>query len=226
MKKLKWLALCVVVSMCVVACGSKNTSSDNESTTVESTEEETVIYKLGDTVSTDLVDFTLNDAYLCCYAKSTMYSNENILRYAQATDTASGIYKASMGHVLVPVTYTIKNKDRVDLDVGDSYSSGGWQLKFKVQYDGEEYDLNGYDLNEKDGRQDGLHLDWGVISSSNGESYASVSTSNHWQAPGTLMYKTVGISAFDPTALDDPFKVVVNVINSKGEYEYFTYAVE
>ena len=220
MKKARLLAVCVAVSMIVVGCGSAAGSSGKAEDTV---------YKLGDTVSTDIVDFTLSDAYFCYYADMSATSGD-ISEYAKALDEKPGVfmsYVASKGHVLIPVTYTVNNKDRTLLSVG-----GDWALKFKVLYDNDEYDLRGYDISEKDGR-DGLRMGWSAISHTNGKSYTPVEQRsmsapllNELQDPGTVMYKTVGISAFDPDSLDDSFKITVNVINSEGEYEYFTYAVE
>ena len=183
-------------------------------------------YQLGDTVSTDLADFTLDAATFTYYASSfsTLTPSPECTYCKPIDESDGGIYKASAGHALVAMTFTINNKDRTTLDIGGTF--GEWELKFTAKYNGEEYSVNGYDLNDRDGRTTGISLGSSAVSIDGGKSFVNHGSDNELQSPGVETYRTVGVISVDPESLDDSFDLTVPVLNSAGEYEYFTYEVK
>lgn len=215
MKK-KILALILMSTLGLTACGTNSAEKDSTTETESVVETETVA--LGETVSTDLADFTLDAATF------TYYASANSASYAEPIDESDGgIFTASMGHVLVPMTFTINNKDRTNLDIGGDF--GAWKLNFTIIYDGTEYPVKGYALNSNDG-SGGLRLSFGAVSYDGGKTFKMHDTGNELQNPGIETYRVVGVAALDPEALDDSFELKVQVLNSAGEYEYFTYEIE
>ena len=225
--KRKILISLMVASLAIgiVGCGNStdvnSADAESESTAEEESESSTdeVTYKLGETVSTDLADFTLDAATFSYYA------NANSASLCEPIDEDDGgIFVASLGHALVPLTFTINNKDRDHLNIG---YMGDWKLCFTVIYNGEEYPLNGFDLTYKpDGNTSGLNLSYCAVSFDGGKSFEKHDSSNEFQYSGEETYRAVGVVSVDPESLDDSFELRVQVKNSAGEYEYFTYVVE
>lgn len=178
------------------------------------TEPELPKVNLGDTISTDIWDFTLNDAVLSIYASSTTDGT-----YAKPVDKESGIYVASVGRNLTCLSFVVKNKDRGHLSIGDG-GSGDWSLRTLSIVNGEdEYPIKGFDLNNKDGFG-GLSMDCGTI---NGQKYGS---HNYIMDGGqTIIVQIVGIVGVEAENLPDTFYLKVGVPNSSGETEYFEYEI-
>ena len=179
------------------------------------------VKQLGDTVSTDIVDFTLKEADLSFYA-SALHDET----YAKPIDKSDGgIFKAAKGRVLVCLTFSIKNNDRDYLDAGGYFAD--WGMYFTIVYNNSNYAINGFDLNEKDGKDCGLSFGEAEISYDGGTSYTQNSSGNIMIDAGrTATVKVVGIAKFEPENLNDPFDLIVNIPNSDDGMEYFTYEVK
>lgn len=205
MKKVLALVMALVLVLSLAACGG-----------LGKTIKQTV--SLGKTVSTDIVDFTLEKAKLSYYASA---SSTNYAEPINKSD--GGIFSAAKGRVYVCMTFTIKNKDRDHLDVGDSFSN--WKMMFTVSYKGKDYPVNGFDLNDKDGRE-GLNFSDSVVSYNGGKTFNKNGTLNLIVEEGrTATVRVLGVAKFDPENLNDPFKLTVNIPNSNDKNDYYTYEV-
>ncbi len=207
MKKVLALVLALVLVVSLAACGGMRKAS-----------KETV--SLGKTVSTDIVDFTLKNAKLSYFA-----SSRHDKTFADPIDKSNGgIFSSAKGRVLVCMTFSIKNNDRNYIDAGGSFPD--WGMYFKIVYNGNEYSVNGFDLNEKDGRS-GLDFGESEISYNGGSSYTKNTSGNIIIEEGqTATVKVVGIAKFEPDSLNDAFDLVVNIPNSNDTDEYFTYELK
>lgn len=210
MKKVLALALALVLVLSLAACGGLGKAS-----------KETV--SLGKTVSTDIVDFTLKDAEFSYYA-STL--DESYAEPLEKSDKHA--MKVSKGRVFVCMTFDIKNNDRSTLNIGDSFAD--WKVDFKLTYKGKDYPLKAFDLNDKDGRE--LALNDAGLSSDGGKTWkwngsGSYGTSNIILGAGrTLTVRLPALAIVEPDSLKDSFEITVNIPNSSGKDEYYTYVVK
>ena len=143
MKKALSLILALVMCLSLCACGGNNdTTVPTEPKTVP-TEPPTVKVNLGETVSTDIAEFTLLDSSFTYYATSLSTN------YVAPVDEPD-YFTASVGHCLVSVTFKITNKDR-----GGSLSfaggAGNWKPNWTVSYNGADYSVKGYSLSSNSG---------------------------------------------------------------------------
>lgn len=144
--------------------------------------------------------------------------------YLTPTDDSTSMYGAPIGYTLVIPTFEITNKDRAgSLDVGGPFSD--WELSWEINYNGETYPVLGWDLNRKEGSD----LDLAPCACMNpitGKYIESSSSSNALIDAGTTeAFRILGMVNMEPSNLNDSFELTVNISNSKGEYEYFTYVI-
>lgn len=221
------IMLVLVLVLSLTACGGSGENKENTKDKAEVTEAvsdaptepaETKI-ALGETASTDIVDFKLEKAKISYYASSLSST------YAEPIDKSDGgIFSVAKGRVYICMTFTISNKDRDSLDVGGLYK--GWDLIFKVSYNGNQYYIKGYDINEKDG-SGGLSFDQAAVSYDGGNSFERYGSSNVLLSAGkTVTLRVVGVAKFEPDSIDDNFDLIVNIPNSSDEYEYYSYEVK
>ena len=137
----------------------------------------------------------------------------------------SSIYGASVGHSLVIPTFTLTNKDRSgSISVADSFD---WPLAWSVSYDGNEYPIMSFDLNSNDGGTRGIRLSpAAIINSETGDMIEKNDSSNYLLSAGeTVSFRTIGILNMEPASWDDGFDLIIDIPNSSGEYESFTYSI-
>ena len=128
MKKMWMLILAAALLLSLVACSNStgDTSAQN--------------YHVGETVSTDIVDFTLNDCALSIYANEM--GNEGFLKPAEG----GNIYGAKVGSSLIIPSFTVTNKDRSgSINIEDT--GGDLNLNWVVRYNGKKYNVTQFDLN-------------------------------------------------------------------------------
>lgn len=107
-------------------------------------------------------------------------------------------------------------------DGGMDFSFSEW----RVSYNGEDYPLKSFDLNDNGGSLNFKlntsaiidKTDWSVIEKHKSSNYLL-------HAGETVTLRTIGIIDTEPNSLGDGFLLTVAIPNSKGEYEYFTYNV-
>lgn len=116
----KACSLILVIAMCLsfAACGK---SSDGTSH-----------YKLGDTVSTDIFEFTLNAAEFTIALNNVNDDKRYTPKEYSPEDDADNPYVAPVGHTYAAFSYTVKNLNRASSE----FHSGSFAT---VKYDGKKY---------------------------------------------------------------------------------------
>lgn len=229
--KNKFIGILLTTTMMLLLCScgaskdietEKNTTEINtefEVTGSEIVSEDTKKYNLGDTVSTDIMDFTLHDASFSYYL-SMEYST-----YCEPQDSEDVSYVANKGHTFLPLIFEIENKDRASWRVGELSKSSGWELNWEMLYNNEEYDLKDYNLNSIDGSNH-FTLDFSAIGS-NMENLKRYDSIIYILSAGEkIVVRTMGYVNMEPANLTDSYELTINVPNSSGEYEEFTYIVK
>lgn len=222
MKKAISLILALVMCLSLCACGGISSGENNATNAPETTEgpkSEIPTAQIKETVSTDIVDFTLE------HSKLTYYVSNSSSTYVEATEEANSLFAAKIGTCYVSMTVTITNKDRGgSLDFCGGFSA--WDpADWSVTYNGEEYEMYGFDLNMDN--YDNISLSYGaIVNKETGKVIDKVGTSNELISAGdTITLRFFGIIKLDPETLNDGFELNVKVPNSKGEYENFKYTV-
>ena len=214
-------ALMMCLSLC--ACGSGNNGEENNATnapeTTEATKPEIPTSQIKETVSTDIVDFTLE------HSKLTYYVSNSSSNYVEATDEANSLFAAKVGTCYVSMTITITNKDRGgSLNFCGGFSA--WDAAdWSVTYNGKEYEMYGFDLNMDN--YDDISLSYGaIVNKETGKVIDKVGSGNKLISAGeTITLRFFGIIKLDPESLNDGFELNVKVPNSKGVQENFKYIV-
>ena len=118
MKKFIALVLVIVLSVSFAACGKS--------------EKNIVKSNLKETVSTDIVDFTLENCEFAHYV-SNVSTN-----YVEPTEEPNTMFAARTGTCFVSMTVTINNKDRGgNIDFGGSFGRwdpASWKVNITVNH--------------------------------------------------------------------------------------------
>ncbi|MBQ6655183.1 MAG: hypothetical protein IJM79_06650 [Erysipelotrichaceae bacterium] len=181
-------------------------------------QDEIQIFNPGEVVSSDIVDFKLNDAQLTYYANA--HFDPKV--FGLPADNETEAFVAEEGHIFVVMSFAFRNNGRASIRVGNDAEST-YNLHFTVNYDGKKYRVNGHESNPATG----LSMEWSVISRIKGIdqriciSESSVSV----ESEEVLYVRMIGVASFEPGKLTDSFELTVNVINSQGGYEEFTYNI-
>ena len=163
---------------------------------------------VGETVSSDILEITLDDAQLSYYANESLEPAEN-----------AGIFSSSKGNTLVLLDFTITNKDRTTLDT----SLLG--LYFLALQNENFSTVKGYDPNFPEG-QFGLNYAYAFVAEPQGALMAN-GTSNILLPPGIPLHvKVLGIANFESEDLSAPFYLTANIPNSDGTAEKFMYSIQ
>lgn len=175
--------------------------------------------ELAETVSTDLIDFTLIDSSFTYYVSNSQSS------YVKSTNVPNDTFVASTGNCFVSLTFTLTSKDRGSIAVAGSQSSD-WRLDWTVKYNGKKYDLKGFDLNNNSGRRR-MQFGYSAIMDPGTNTVLAVDHGSGYRlhAGETVTIRTFGVINVDPDALTDGYELTINVPNSDGKYEHFTYTV-
>lgn len=146
------LVLVMCLSMCACSGGQSGGASDIpieksensintseqpkeiDDTNVPSQEENIHYYKLGETVSTDIFEFTLNAAEFCIALNNVNDDNRYTPKEYDPQDDANNPYVAPMGHTFAAFSYTVNNLNRTSCEVHDGNS-----VFATVKYDGNNY---------------------------------------------------------------------------------------
>ena len=217
MKKAVSLIAALVMCLSLCACGENNASGAPETTVA--TEPPIPTVQIKETVSTDIVDLTLE------HSKLTYYVSNVSTNYVEATEEANSMFAAKVGTCYVSMTVTITNKDRGgSLNFCGGFSA--WDAAdWSVTYNGEEYEMYGFDLNMDN--YDDISLSYGaIVDKETGKVIDKVGSGNKLISAGeTITLRFFGIIKVDPESLNDGFELNVQVPNSKGEKESFKYIV-
>ena len=181
-------------------------------------------YKLGETVQTDILEFTLKSATLAQYAERSLKWDKNTLEVESAdhyiipTDTPSEYgFKTNKGRTLICLEYSYKSNDREKVEI----ASNG----MKVTYNGSEVDVKGY----KDGKPDGdsgFYQYNAIIKVNDGDRWFYPNQQSIFIPVGeTGTFRNNGIAKFEPKSLADSFDLRVSVLDSSGEKQDFVYTI-
>lgn len=188
-------------------------------------------YTIGDTVSTDILDFTLDRAAMSFYAdKHLTRTMQKVVttadKYALPTNESSDHnFVANKGRVLICLEFTVKNNDRSTINMCSA--GNNWLTKdLTVTYGGKEYPVNGYDMNNPDGDTFGMKLGDAIFSKDDKATWEYDGSSNYLlRAEENTTFRVVGVAVFDPKSTADPFQLSVDVLNSEDKKEKFTYSI-
>lgn len=205
MKKIISLVLVVVLCFSLVACGKEK-------------EPEVIKSSLKEMVATDTTEFTLEDCQF------TYYVSNNGANYVEPTEKPNTLFAAKKGTCYVSMTVTIKNIDR-----GGSLSFAGnfnsWNpAEWNVKYNGETYEMYGFDLNIENPKS--INLSYGaLVNKESGAMIKRVGSNNKLLSAGeTATLRFFSIIKTEPESLKDGFDLEVKVPSSEG-YQTFTYEI-
>lgn len=208
MKKLLCIIIVLAISLTLCACGLGGNSET---------------YSLGETVSTDIVEFTLNRTQLAVALVRTIYGSDNYDGYGipkeyDAKEDYRSPYVASTGHTFLYINFTIKNLDRNemvatfdDVVITDDILRSVNFVK-SIKCNGEKYDeINGGE----------------ILAVSGGEHWHEPDYSNQiflWGGSSSTCRGYVDLTG-DIGGLDTPFSLTIQLLNSSGDYDSFTYDI-
>lgn len=196
MKKIFSLLLATVMILSLCACGGKNET----------------VYKLGDTVSTDMVEFTLDDAQLSIVLSNIGSSMGEPKTYDAEIDDKNP-YVAATGHTLVFSEFKIKNiHDRpIELDKFSDFRKGLIEVEYnKNTYEEQVHFLA--DVSKVEGEDDKI--------------FPISSTSSTRLNPDSerIIRAYLDIAA-DIENLNDVFYISFSLPDSSGEEKTFKYEI-
>lgn len=206
MKRIAAFLLALVMTLSLAACGGGGVGTSK--------------LALGETVSTDIIDFSLKDAKFCYYASAVRGAG-----YCTPIEkTDGGIFTASTGKSFVWLNFSIKNKDRGNLDFGYSHD---WPLNCSITYGGKNYPVNGFDYTDKNGRSNGLSFQFMAYSTDGGKTYKDHGAVNNeiLDSGESMSFRVLGVVAVDPNNLTDSFDFTIKIPDSSGKNQSFTYSI-
>ena len=177
MKKLIAIILAAILTLSIVACGKKENIKPTESTATNSdSTENDKMYRLGDSVETDILKFTLENAQLAIKLKASGWATyeeeqQGIVHIGSdyftaddydASEDLGDAYVAAKGHTYVVMQFYAENLDRTSLSFNE-----GFDKFIKVEYNGKTYS-DGYTTQQiKYGAKSNDGLEWEKYNYSN-----------------------------------------------------------
>lgn len=222
MKKQATLLMALALCLSLCACGGE-TSTSTDGPVADTTVPE-AYYQIGDTVSTNLFNFTLDAAELAIALENTYGESFGDPKEYNPQEDSNNIFVAPTGHTYVAFTYTVENVSRTSGNFHDCgrITNGGF---VDVIYKGEKYDTTIDDCAVMY-YQDHQYLDI------NGQ--LKTEAANRWYTnPSNNMLvgasekqsrKAYADFAVEVDSLTDEFYLCVRVPSSEGS-EVFTYYI-
>ncbi len=226
MKKIIVSILALVMLFMLVACDeesssevipsseSKIDSSSNESKVGSEPESEPEPepepeFHLGEMVSTDILEFTLDYAEFAIALHNGSAGDWKYICLPKDYDADkddNSCFVAAMGHTLISLEFTAKNLNRVDMSIADQSDS-----KFlTVKYMDTEYV---WECNS------------GLYPSKDGYDWEGVEGSAKTTPQEIMHFRTSADIATNVADLTDPFSISFELPTSSGEKEKFTYCI-
>ena len=219
----------------IAGCGnaSTNQGSDAQETT-EETQGESPKYAVRETVETDLVKFTLNNACFtialensypkgCDFNDNTAYGTDyQSVKYFtpkeySAEEGSKNPYVAPKGCILVYTEMTFENLDRTYLEVDESFNKDFATLHYKDS----DYTIG----NNNGDSYAGDNKRYGIEADPEGK-WEGVNVSNLiLPATSTEIYRAYYCYPVEPDSLDEPFELTFQLPNSSGETESFIFSI-
>ncbi len=177
---------------------------------------------LGDTVSTNIFDFTLISAEPAIALDNNNDTDRIFMpKEYEASHDANNPFVAPKGSTIIALTFEITNTDRSGISIGCSIpGSETLEFDWKVQYNNELY----YIKNSASQKSTSFELKPGNVLYNNSVREKTV-TGKLLQPGETLQVRTFGYFDTDMEDLNDDLKVIIPLLNSKGESEIFVYDI-
>ncbi len=215
-------SLGVASALSMVGCD--NTSTDqrvNTQETAEKPQNAATKYNVGDTVETDLVRLTLNNAALTIALNSSInvgtgfnINNDYFCPKEYETgEDSDNPFVAPKGSTLVFYELLLENLDRDYLEL----DSGSESEFLSVTYD--ETSCTGSDFKEKE-------YGWNVEDVDGAQSWDITTVSNMLLSVGTKeLHRGYAVVPFEPESLSDSFEISFQLPKSDGTTESFIFTV-
>lgn len=217
MKRVLAMLLALMLCLPLCACGGD-------------AEDEVQYYKLGETVSTDLVEFTLDEAEFAIALVNSSSRDSGWEYYFtpkeyDAEKAAKNPYVAAVGHTYAAITYTINNLNRADTRIEGSRDF------VTVTYNGEDYVPEEWDSFRYGSEMH--HQEKTEVSNGSVHTYEP----GEWHAePGTITsmlllagektsYRALVDIPVEVESLTDDFLITFTLPNSDETTSSFTYLV-
>lgn len=175
-------------------------------------------YQLGETVSTDIFEFTLDEAKMTIALNSIYDKNYFTPKEYDAQQDTNNPFVAPKGHTYAAFTYTVKNLDRASNEFHNGYF-------ISAEYNRESYS------NLHEGAyflyQDSQYLDEnGRLQTDKANEWHSKPANNFHLGVGETETRRAYVDmAVDVDNLNDEFKLIVQIPNSDGAITKFKYLV-
>ncbi len=224
MKKILALLLVALMLMGLCACGNRAQEGEQSAQGTDTSKiEDSKTYKLGDTVSTDIIDFTLDRAELGIYLHDgTAGDRDEICMPAEDNKYIDNdCFIASVGHTFVSLQFTISNHDRTTINIDTDLTTKHLpdanetirtcSLFAFVEYNGEIYEK--------------LDCKTGLYPSDDGYDWGSNDNHIHVESGETKHYRCGVDFVVDVETLTDSFGIVFSIPTSTNEFAEFKYIV-
>lgn len=211
-KKTKLMIIIPIVIVVIIAVmGIVEFTNKDKGTRDNKTEESKtpeITYKIGDTVSTDIAEFTLNDSQLTIALSNTNDETYYLPKEYNAERDARNPYVASTGRTLVYIDFTLSAIDRSQVNT---------KVPFTVDYNGKDYfctSNTGYEKKIKSSRYT-INNEWKKFSSSNILLFTNESS----------QFRGYGSIEVNIDNLKDKYYITFELPNSEGKTQDFTYVI-
>ena len=180
-------------------------------------ETDTRYYKIGDTVSTDITEFTLNDSQLTIVLSSIINENYGLPKEYDARNDTNNIFVANTGHTLAYMDFTISNIGRGgELNVNGSIGSVKYDNKFYVGKS--NYPTRGLIAEKLE-----VATGYNKVASNKWERMTAVNSLLFPNEKASFRY-CIDIDK-EITNLKDKYYITFNLPNSEGKTTPFTYVI-
>ena len=194
-------------------------------------EEPEETYAVGDTVESELVRLTLDDAQLAIALNNsfasfgpegTTYNEDYFLpKPHNEAEDEDNPFVAAKGYTLVWFEVVLENLDRESVDLPLTFVSEGESAFVEVSYDGENYTSDDFS-DEPFTNQFGFE----IIDLDGAREFGDGGTSNILLGTeGRELHRGYVEVPFEPESLDDPFSITFALPNSDDTFESFTFEV-
>lgn len=216
MKKLVPIILSLAMLFSLCSCGGG--ASKHQEETAER-------YEIGDTVSTDIFEFTLDAAALTIALNCSYDDNYFTPKGYSAQSDSGNPFVAPVGHTYAAFTYTVKCLDRSDNEFHDGISGA-----VSIEYDGKTY-KGKYPDDTKDGAyylyedKNYIDVDQSLKTDKAKEWHSGASNNMLLFAGATESRRAIIDLPIDIEDLDSPFILNVSVPCSDGSKTVFSYSI-
>ncbi len=203
MKKTTAILLAIVICISLTACGSSSNSD---------------YYKLGETVSTDIFEFTLNAAEFTVAINNITDEAYFTPKEYDPNSDDNNPFVAPVGHTYVAFSYTVENLNRASSEFHDgSFAS--------VKYDGKKYGKMDEGAYFQYDNEQYLDTD-GKLKTRKGGAWYSDPGNNLLLSTGEKETRRAFIDVeTEIKDLTEDVEITVKIPNSEGKEEAFTFLI-